>query len=115
MFAIQIIQLIIPSNLKKAIPGIHSGIVLTVFAMSKSPKFHQITRKYKYRIEKRKDRLTSRSTAAYLFRTGEEVPVCDNSSSTAAGQQQLSSSSSSSSSIAEAAAAVAVAVAAKAA
>ena len=42
---------------------IHSGITLTVFAMSESPKFHQITKKFKSRIEKRKDRLASRSTA----------------------------------------------------
>ena len=36
VFAIKIIQPIIPSNLKNAI--IHSGITLTVFAMSESPK-----------------------------------------------------------------------------
>ena len=37
VFAIEIIRPIIPSNLKKG--QIHSGIILTVFAMSESPKF----------------------------------------------------------------------------
>ena len=49
-------------------------------------------KKYKSRIEKRKDRWASRSTASFFRSTGEEVPVCDNSSSTAAAQQQRSSS-----------------------
>ena len=32
----------------------HSGLTLTVFAMSESPKLHQITKQYKSRIEKGK-------------------------------------------------------------
>ena len=32
----------------------HSGIILTVFAMSESPKIHQITKKSKSRIDRRK-------------------------------------------------------------
>ena len=76
--------------------------------MSESPKFHQITKKYKFRIEKRKDRLASRSTA-YLFRNTEKrYPYV----TTAAAQQQLSSSTVAAAA-AEAAAAAVVAVAAK--
>ena len=82
----------------------HSGITLTVFATRESPKFHQISKKYESRIEKRKDRLASRSTA-YFFRNTEK-----RYHTTAAAQQQLSSSSA-----AAAAAAAVVAVAAKAA
>ena len=70
----------------------HSGITLTVFAMSESPKFYQITKKYKSRFEKRKDRLASRSTAYCFRKTEERYPYV----TAAAAQQQLSSSSSSS-------------------
>ena len=67
---------------------IHSGITLTVFAMSESPKFHHTTKKYKSRIEKRIDRLASRSIA-YFFRDTETRYPCV---TTAAAQQRLSSS-----------------------
>ena len=80
-----------------------------MFAMSESPKFRQITKKYKSRIEKRKDRLALRSTASYLFcrNTEKRYPyLCDKSSSSAAAQQQPSRST------AEVAAAAVVAVAA---
>ena len=89
---------------------IHSGITLTVFAMSESPKFHQITQKYKSRIEKRKDRLASRSTAYFFRNTENRYPYV----TTAAAQHQLSSSTAAAAA-AEAAAAAVVAMAAKAA
>ena len=60
--------------------------------MSESPKFYQITKKYKSRFEKRKDRLASRSTAYCFRKTEERYPYV----TAAAAQQQLSSSSSSS-------------------
>ena len=67
---------------------IHSSNTWTVFAMIESPKFHQITKKYKYNIEKRKDRLASRSTAYFFRNTDKRYPFV----TTAAAQQQLSSS-----------------------
>ena len=77
--------------------------------MSGSPKFHQITNKYKSRIEKRKKERSvgnAKHRISFFYEHGEEVPVCDNSSGTAAAQQQHSSSISST---AEAAAAAVVA------
>ena len=56
--------------------------------MSESPKLHQITKHYKSRIEKRKDRLASRSTAHFFRNTEKRYPYV----TTAAAQQQLSSS-----------------------
>ena len=79
----------VPSGLEGGKTRPHSGITLTVFAMSESPKFHQITKKCKSRIEKRKDRLVSRSTAYFLRNTEKRYPYV----TTTAAQQQLSSSS----------------------
>ena len=94
---------------------IHSGITLTVFAMIESPKFHQITKNDKSGIEKRKDRLASRSTAHFFRNTEKRYPYV----TTAAAQQQLSSSgaaaAAAAAAAAEAAAAAVVAVEAKAA
>ena len=86
VFAMKTIQPTIPSNLKKArfIPA----SLLTVFAMSESPKFHQITKKYKSRIEKRNDRLASRSAACFFRNTEKRYLYV----TTAAAQQQHSSS-----------------------
>ena len=79
----------------------HSGIILTAFAMSESPKFHQITKKYysctNLEHVSKKGKIgwhRGAQHSLYFYEHGEEVPVCDNGSSTAAVQQQRSSSSS---------------------
>ena len=63
-----------------------------MFAMSESPKFRQIQKKYKSRIEKRKERLALRSTASCLFcgNTEKRYPYVTKA---AAAEQQHSSSS----------------------
>ena len=92
-----------PIELEKG--QILSVLTLTVFAMSESPKIHQIT-KIQISYRKRKDRLALRSTASFFVRNTEKrYPYV----TTLGAQQQLSSST------AEAAAAAAAAVAAKAA
>ena len=99
---------------------LHSGITLTVFTMSESQKFHQITKKMQISYRKKERSVgIAKHSIIFFCEHGEEVPVCDNGSSTAAAKLQHSSSSSSSSrsssSTAEAAAAAVVAVAAEAA
>ena len=104
------IQPIIPSNLKKArfIP-----IILIVFAMSESPKFHHVTKKKQISYQKKERSVGIAKHSIFFQEHGEEVPVCENSRSIPAAQEQHSSGSNSST--AEAAAAAVMAVAARAA
>ena len=88
MFAIKIIQPIIISILKKPDSFRHHSDCVCDERIAKIPSDHK---KYKSRVEKRKDRLALRSTASYFFRNTEKrFPYV----TTAAAQQQHSRSSS---------------------
>ena len=94
VLAIKIIQPIIPSNLKKAkfIPAHFDCVCDERIAeiAFRSPKNTNLVSK--------KGKIGWHREAQQIFEEhGEEVPVCDNSTSTAAAQQQHSSSSRSSS------------------
>ena len=87
VFAIKLIQPIIPSNLEKA--RFHSGIILTVFAMSESPKFHQITKNTN--LVSKKGKIGWHREAQHHIFSGTRrrgTRMWANSSSSAAAQQQ---------------------------